>query len=127
MPEYGSPHVLEAMQIDYFATWTRLFTADAMPKFAAAAVSVAAMWATLNFAKQRLALPAVMLSIPAIFHLVRLAMGVSLQEAADAFWCAQSEVSCACVPRQTEIAPPLEPGWPRLHWAACCQCQCKEG
>lgn len=91
----GCFHMLADAQIDYFATWTRLFTADALLKFAAAAVSAAAMWCTLNFAKHRLALPAVMLSIPAIFHLVRLAMGISLQEAADAFWCAQSEVGQA--------------------------------
>jgi hypothetical protein len=51
------------------------------------------MWLTLNFAKHRMAFPAVLLSIPAIFHIVRLACGVSLQEAADAFWCAQPEVS----------------------------------
>lgn len=109
MPENGSPQALGTMQIDYFATWTRLFTVDALLKFAAAAVSVAAMWGTLNFAKHRLALPAVMLSIPAIFHLARLAMGVSLPEAADAFWCAQSEVSRACVPRHPEFKSHLKP------------------
>lgn len=81
-----------SVQIDYFSTWTRLFNADALAKFGAAAVSVAAMWLTLNFAKHRLAFPAVLLSIPAIFHIVRLACGVSLQEAADAFWCSQLEV-----------------------------------
>ena len=86
-----SDHSLR-VQIDYFSTWTRLFNADALAKFGAAAVSVAAMWLTLNFAKHRLAFPAVLLSIPAIFHIVRLACGVSLQEAADAFWCAQPEV-----------------------------------
>ena len=80
------------MQIDQFSTWTRLFSGDALAKFAAAAAAVTATWCTLNFARHRLAFPAVLLSIPAIFHIVRLACGVSLQEAADAFWCAQPEV-----------------------------------
>ena len=92
------------MQIDYFATWTRLFTADALLKFAAAAASVAAMWCTLNLAKHRLAFPAVLLSIPAIFHLARLALGVTLQDAADAFWCAQPEVNHTLVPGMRNLS-----------------------
>ena len=56
---------------------------------------VTAMWCTLNFARHRLAFPAVLVSIPAIFHIVRLACGVSLQQAADAFWsCAAGGEDC---------------------------------
>ena len=109
----GSLHILWNMQIDYFATWTRLFTADALPKLAAAAVSVAAMWCTLNLAKHRLAFPAVLLSIPAIFHVVRLALGMTLQEAADTFWCSQPEVSPALVPAKSKWTDSIV--WEVLH------------
>ena len=105
----------QSVQIDYISTWTRLFNGDALAKFAAASAAVTAMWCTLNFARHRLAFPAVLLSIPAIFHLVRLACGVSLQEAADAFWCAQPEVRIACA-SVYDTGRGCSACWPCLSW-----------
>lgn len=85
-------------QIDSFSSWAHLANVPALIKLAPAAGATALLLATLKFARNPFALPAVLISIPVIFHIVLLATGTSLQQAADAGWVMQHEVrSRACI------------------------------
>jgi hypothetical protein len=79
-------------QIDSFASWVHLGNVPALIKLVPAAGSTALLLATLKFGRNPIALPAVLVSIPVVFHLVLLATGTSLQQAADAGWVMQPEV-----------------------------------
>ena len=79
-------------QIDSFASWTNLGSADALTKLGPALGSTLALLATLKLGRNPLLLPAVLLAIPAAFHLLLWAAGISRQQAADDGWTMQPEV-----------------------------------
>lgn len=84
-----------AAQVDSFPSWANLGTRDALTKFAAALGTTLLLLATLKFGRNPLLLPAVLLAVPAAFHVALAAAGTSLQQAADAGWTMQPEVGSA--------------------------------
>ena len=57
-----------------------------------AVASTAALLLTLKHSRNPFVLPAVLVAIPVSFHVILLATGTSLQQAADAGWLMQPEV-----------------------------------
>jgi hypothetical protein len=68
---------------------------DALIKLGPALGSTLLLLATLKLGRNPLLLPAVLVAIPAGFHVLLIAFGISLQEAADAGWTMQPEVGGA--------------------------------
>ena len=80
------------MQVNTFVSWANLFHVEQLIKLGPAAGSTLALWLTMHYLRSPLALPAVLLCIPLLFHAVLLGAGWSLQDAADAGWVMQGEV-----------------------------------
>ncbi len=86
-------------QVGSFPSWVNLANKDALIKLAPTLAATLLVWGTMKAAPlcggTRLApyaplfLPAALVFVPAAFQLALLAMGVSLQEAADAGWVLQ--------------------------------------
>lgn len=83
-------------QVDSFPSWANLGTRDALTKLGPALGSTLLLFATLKLGRNPLLLPAVLLAIPAAFHVALAATGTSLQQAADAGWTMQPEVGRWC-------------------------------
>ena len=98
----SSTVLLDIVQVNTFTSWLHLANKDALIHLAPAVAATAVLLVTMKYARHPLALPAVLLAIPGIFHITLLAMGMSLQEAADASWVAQPEVlpvlKCILIP-----------------------------
>ena len=80
------------MQVNTFVSWANLFHVEQLIKLGPAAGSTLALWLTMHYLRSPLALPAVLLCIPLLFHAVLLGAGWSLADAADAGWVMQGEV-----------------------------------
>ncbi len=80
------------LQIDSFTSWNHLANKAALIKLVPAVASTAALLLTLKHSRNPFVLPAVLVAIPVSFHLVLLATGTTLQQAADAGWLMQPEV-----------------------------------
>jgi len=86
-------------QVGSFPSWVNLANRDALVKLAPTLAATLLVWGTMKAAPlcggTRLApyaplfLPAALVFVPAAFQLALLALGVSLQEAADAGWVLQ--------------------------------------
>jgi hypothetical protein len=81
------------MQINTLTDTLQLCHAGPLVKLAACAIATAALWLTLKFGMHPLALPAMLCGIPAAFHVMRLAAGVSIAELQDSGWLLQSKVA----------------------------------
>ena len=81
------------MQIDSFPSWANLFHQDQLIKLGPVVGSTAALYLTMHYVRSPLALPAVIVLIPAIFHIVLVSKGWSLADAADNGWVTRGEVS----------------------------------
>jgi SulP family sulfate permease len=75
-----------SQDIGSIASWANLFNADALTKLVPTLLSCFAMIATLEHFSHPLALPTVLAAINVLFHAVRLALGVTLEQAMDANW-----------------------------------------
>ena len=75
-----------SVTIDSIPSWANLFAKDAMLKFVPAVLSTAAMILTMEHFDHPLALSGVLTAIVLAFHLGRLILGVSLDQAMDADW-----------------------------------------
>ena len=80
------------LQINSFTSWKHLANQDALIKLVPAVGATAALLLTLKHSRNPFVLPVVLVAIPAIFHIVLVATGTSLQQAADAGWLMQPEV-----------------------------------
>jgi hypothetical protein len=82
-----------SLDIGSLASWARLLSWDAAAKLAPTLASCAAMIATLERCSHPLALPGVLVAINLAFHAVRLALGVTMEQAMDAQWVIRPAVS----------------------------------
>lgn len=80
------------LQISSFDTWVHLLHKDQLIKMIPALAATLAMYFTMHYARSPLALPAVLLCIPLLFHAVLLATGTTLAEAADLGWVMAAQV-----------------------------------
>ncbi len=80
------------LQINSFTSWKHLANQDALIKLVPAVGATAALLLTLKHSRNPFVLPVVLVAIPATFHIVLLATGTSMQQAADAGWVMQPEV-----------------------------------
>ncbi|BDA44720.1 Uncharacterized protein C24H6.11c [Coccomyxa sp. Obi] len=79
------------VEIDSFTSWKHLANQDALIKLVPAVGATAALLLTLKHSRNPFVLPVVLVAIPASFHIVLLATGTSMQQAADAGWLMQPE------------------------------------
>ena len=68
------------------SSWLGLGSADALPKLAATVAASAAILLVMRRARSPWALPALLASIPLLFHAILLATGTSLAQAQDGGW-----------------------------------------
>ncbi|KAK9811232.1 hypothetical protein WJX72_000395 [[Myrmecia] bisecta] len=78
-------------EVNTFTSWTHILHPDALIKLAPAAAATLLMLGTMRFARHPLALPAVLVLIPAAFHIALLAMGATLADAQAHGWVTKSE------------------------------------
>lgn len=86
-----------SVTIESLTSWVHLFTADAMTKFVPAVLSTAAMILTMEHFDHPLALSGVLIAIVLAFHIVRLILGVTLEQAMDANWVLRPAVRLSLV------------------------------
>eukprot|EP00208_Stichococcus_sp_RCC1054_P002786 CAMPEP_0206138434 /NCGR_PEP_ID=MMETSP1473-20131121/3325_1 /ASSEMBLY_ACC=CAM_ASM_001109 /TAXON_ID=1461547 /ORGANISM="Stichococcus sp, Strain RCC1054" /LENGTH=727 /DNA_ID=CAMNT_0053531873 /DNA_START=75 /DNA_END=2255 /DNA_ORIENTATION=- len=72
-------------------SWRLLFQRLPLIKLAPTLASTAALLLTLKCSRNPLALPGVMVAVPVLFHVVRVALGYSMSDAIDAGWLLASE------------------------------------
>lgn len=82
-----------SLQIDTFQSWLGLFHKDQLIKLGPVVLSTLVLYLTMHFVRSPLALPAVLVIIPLVFHAVLLAIGCSLTEAADHGWVQHPQAS----------------------------------
>ena len=75
-----------SVEISGLGSWSGLFERLPLLKFIPTVLSCAAMVVTLERARHPLALPTVLLSLVAIFHVVLAVAGVSLKQAQESGW-----------------------------------------
>lgn len=75
-----------SVNISSIVSWGGLFQRLALIKLLPTVASCAAIMLTLQKAKHPLALPSVLILLIGIFHIVRLAMGMSLEDAEKSGW-----------------------------------------
>ena len=79
-------------QINSIWDWIHVLRPSMLLHLAPGVASTAAIWATMHKVRHPLALPGVLIAIPALFHLVLLAGRWSLKDARDAGWLTQTPV-----------------------------------
>lgn len=79
--------------MDSFTSWAHLCDEAALIKLSPALLATAWMWVTMKHAASPLALPLVLMAIPAIFHGARWAGGWSIADLQDAGWLLHGSVS----------------------------------
>lgn len=82
------------MQISGFMDWIGVLRPHLLTHLLPGAACTALILATMHRARHPLALPGVLLAVPAAFHLVLLAGGWSLKDAQDGGWLTKP-VSCS--------------------------------